>query len=1138
MLSLGRALRYKRGVQIRLLLGPAGSGKTHRCLDEIAARLSAAPEGPPLYLLAPKQSTYQLERQLLSRTSLAGYTRLHVVSLERFARSVFLQLGLSAPKTLDEEGRLMVLRSILSRVADQMKLFRASARLAGFAQQVSLALHELKHSMATPELLEKLAERCAQNQALSLKLQDLAMLMRAYEAWLVSHELKDSDYLLEAAANALRHAPAGQFQVEGLWVDGFGEWTARELDLLSALVSRAASSTISFCLDGIPGKNAPWLSRWSSANEAFKACRAVCESLPGADVRVELISRHHAGRFAGSPLLAALERHWSDTPPENASVEPSGALQLVSCDDAPSEVHHVARQIRRYVREGGRYRDVMVLARGLDLFHEEIHRTFSRFEIPFFLDRRESVCHHPMIELTRSALRLAAFDWKHEDLFAALKSGLTGAEPDAVDRLENAALERGWEGEDWTELAEVPEDKDLTAVLLKFRKEALPPFARFTAFCRKRGKALTGAALAEQIRKLWADLDLERRLREWTENAEELTESRLPSAVHSTVWTQGNAWLENLEIAFPTEPLAVRDWLPIVDAGLGAITVGLIPPALDQVLVGAVDRSRNPEAKITFVLGFNEGLFPAKPPIPVLLNDADREELERYQLHPGSTLKRHLAREQHFAYVACTRATERLVLCWSRANSNGEPMNPSPFVGQLQRLVPGASIELFGPETIPWQESEHESELLGHVFKQLRQMNSHELDPEVARLPLIASAIEMVRQFDTATEQQSLCPETAGRLYGPKLRTSVSRLEQFAACPFKFFVHSGLRAQERRHFELDAKEKGTFQHDVLARFHAELTRQGKRWRDLTVEEAKALVAQCADFVTKSYREGLFETTDKSRFVVSMLVKSLQEFIVTIIEWMHRQYLFDPHQVELPFGEAEGLPPLTFSLDGGNSLELSGRIDRVDLCVDPDTGERRFVVIDYKSSRKSLNDLLLANGLQLQLLTYASVLRRCEDPGPWFGPGKLAPAGAFYVSLKPKAEAGATRDEALDASEDARKGAYKHAGRFDFDCLGLLDARKEDKGDQFNYRLKQNRTLHGQCREPLSNAEFLALLDDVEETLVSMGKQIFEGKIAISPYKNSNVTACDECEFCSICRVDRWTQKWRVLRPKDKVPVGT
>ena len=72
-------------MHVRFLLGPAGSGKTFRCLGEIRTALAAGVSRPtqlpnedkrhtdgtpappyPLVLLAPKQATFQLERQLLA----------------------------------------------------------------------------------------------------------------------------------------------------------------------------------------------------------------------------------------------------------------------------------------------------------------------------------------------------------------------------------------------------------------------------------------------------------------------------------------------------------------------------------------------------------------------------------------------------------------------------------------------------------------------------------------------------------------------------------------------------------------------------------------------------------------------------------------------------------------------------------------------------------------------------------------------------------------------------------------------------------------------------------------------------------------------------------------------------------------
>ena len=82
-----------------------------------------------------------------------------------------------------------------------------------------------------------------------------------------------------------------------------------------------------------------------------------------------------------------------------------------------------ARAILKFVRAGNRYRDCVVLVRDLENYHKPLARAFRRCEIPFFLDRRESVAHHPLAELTRGALRTVAGDWRHDDWFAALKAG-------------------------------------------------------------------------------------------------------------------------------------------------------------------------------------------------------------------------------------------------------------------------------------------------------------------------------------------------------------------------------------------------------------------------------------------------------------------------------------------------------------------------------------------------------------------------------------------------------------------------------------------------------------------------------------------------------------------------------------------
>src|SRR5439155_17907872 len=131
-------------------------------------------------------------------------------------------------------------------------------------------------------------------------------------------------------------------------------------------------------------------------------------------------------------------------------------------------------------------------------------------------------------------------------------------------------------------------------------------------------------------------------LQEWAGAEISGPAQRLSGSVHATVWQQMNAWLDNVALAFAAEPLALREWLPILDAGLANLSVGLIPPALDQVLIGAIDRSRNPDIKVALLLGLNETVFPAPPGTAGLLTETDLAELEERGVALGASARQQL----------------------------------------------------------------------------------------------------------------------------------------------------------------------------------------------------------------------------------------------------------------------------------------------------------------------------------------------------------------------------------------------------------------------------------------------------------------------------------------------------------------
>ena len=1102
-----------------------------------------APDGPPLILLAPKQATFQLERQLLANEKLAGFTRLQIFSFDRLAKFIFEKFNVAPPKLLSAEGRLMVLRALLLRHADELKLFRGSARRAGFAQELGGLLAELQQHQFTPAKLRALAVDEKLRRELRDKLHDLALLSEKYADWLREHELQDANNLLDFATETLRgktfNLQPSTFSFSALWLDGFAEMTPQELALLTAVVPLCENATLAFCLETEPTPTPSWLSIWSSIGKTFQRCRDQLKNLPSCEITVEVLQREPGkNRFAPDSELALLEAAWTLPigQPATRSQQPA-TVTLTACGNPEAEAIHAAREVLKFVRAGNRFRDCAVLVRQLDGYHKPLARIFRRYGIPFFLDRRESVAHHPLAELTRNALRTVAFDWQNDDWFAALKTGFSSVRDELIDDLENRALEFGWRGKKWRE--PLPDES-----CERVREIVIPPLEQFHKRLGQKSFQPTGAELAEALRQLWSDLKVEAILERWTRDAGNSSLITDRVSPHQTVWEQMNSWLENLELAFPREPLPLRDWLPIVEVGLGNLTVGVIPPALDEVLIGAIDRARNPSLKFALLLGVNESVFPATPATPVILTNSDRDELEQQNVTFSANLFDQISRERYLGYIACTRANERLNLSFSRQTADGKTLNPSPFIAQVQKILRQVSVEEFSLGD-DWQTAEHESELIKLLMAINTQRSAavsaadspRPASPagadacatllKIPALKLLAEKLEALREPD---ETENLAPALAEKIYGPVLRSSVSRLEEFAQCPFKFFIRSGLRANERKVFELDARERGNFQHDVLKIFHEQLQAADQRWRDLTPGEARERIGQIAAAQMLGFRDGLFQDSAETVFAAQSMATALQDFVEVIVTWMRGQYEFDPVAAEIGFGgKDDATPAWEIDLGHGHKLALQGRIDRVDLWRDPNSDAAFAVVTDYKSGGKKLESLLVENGVQLQLLAYLGALRGWKNPSDAFRAGKILPAGAFYVSLRGDFKSGDTRDEIL-GDDAAKKMAYRHNGRFDAGLLRTFDRRTDaSKGDQFNFRLNKDGSLPSNSSEALPRENFIALVDGVENQLRALGQKIFSGQAAVDPYRLGKKTPCEYCDYRAACRLDEWTHEWRMLR---------
>ena len=207
---------------------------------------------------------------------------------------------------------------------------------------------------------------------------------------------------------------------------------------------------------------------------------------------------------------------------------------------------------------------------------------------------------------------------------------------------------------------------------------------------------------------------------------------------------------------------------------------------------------------------------------------------------------------------------------------------------------------------------------------------------------------------------------------------SSSRLETWAACPFRYFLAHVLRLGERDDPEettdIAANDRGSLVHEVLERFIGEaITRPGgspspsERWTAADRDRIEEVAQEVFD---RYEAAGLTGRPLLWRRTKAELIDDLQTFLDH--DDAHRASTGTrPVSVEMPFGMG-GSAPLRLALADGRTLSFQGSADRVDQAADG-----RLVVLDYKTGRDRYGQLVddpVLGGTTLQLGIYAEAAK--------------------------------------------------------------------------------------------------------------------------------------------------------------------
>lgn len=1162
---------------LKLYYGRENVDKDRFLFDEIRRAMEQdgidgqgqAGRGGKLLLVVPDQFTLQAEQNAFEQLDLAGMMDLEILSQTRLGFRILNEAGGIARLHIDKYGRHMVIARIVRELEQELTAYQGVKNYSGFIEMANSFITEMKQNGVEADRMEDILAAVPEEALLRRKLADIGKIFSRYEERLAGKYLDTEDY---TALFTSKIAESQLIADSRIWIYGFDSFTKKSLDMLRALMLRAKEVAVI-----MTGDDAEGFRDFFQITDRMTACLAAIAGEAGVPWEKRAIPEDYQICRDAAPELAHLERELctyiprpyvppTDEPRPDAQwdgVQPTGTggrVRLCRAANLYSEVETAAARITELVRDHGlRCHEIAVICNDLSGYGSVIKRIFALYDLPVFLDEKQGVLHNPAAVFLDALLCIPTKGWRTQDIFRMLKTGLFPMNADQYQELENYAVKYRIQGSRWK--------KEFTYGVGEYGEDGLRGLDALRS-----GLSLTLSIFEKQFKgagsvreksevlyhMLAETLQVPARLGEL---AERLTDQGEFLAAEETaqVWGIMIKLLDQMVELVGDEKISAADYADMLKAGLEAVEVGLLPPTMDQIIVGTMQRTRRGKIRALFVLGAGDGLLPAETSGEELLSDMEKSYLEQQGIVLCRNDDYRTGEEQLAIYKNLSRTEEFLWVSYSVTNPDGSERKPSAVVDKLRRMFPQVPLEQdiinCGEQMAQIQTGRGALSHMGEAFHevmwkgeeklpvewkitcQVLNEQSHaaecaaddadgtEADAAAARLKQEYAVLRRGLLFSNGV--QKLDEKLVGQLYRQEgmedFIFSPSRMERFGKCPFSHFVQYGLSPRERRIFEVAGRETGDIYHQCLMELSEQLTVPGidvtdsaSPWMQISREECEQKIADLIEKISGEYREGVLRQGAPEEYRAERMKKTAAEAAWVMISHVRagkiRKIYF-----EAGFGDGRGKPfPAVRMTVGGKRVRIEGKIDRVDLLAPGDPGTAPYVkIVDYKSGNEHFDMQEAREGVRLQLMLYLE--------GAMGGVENGRPAGVFYFGLPdPLVNASGLSKESLEEKVAAQvRREFRMDGVMVDDpaVVAGIDGEFEGYSDIAPLRRGRNGVSGTGLDKFLSPQDFEQFRGEVADTVAKLAAALVSGETAISPKKMKKQTACQYCSFKGICFFD-------------------
>ena len=1071
---------------LRLILGPARSGKTTLVMNEIKERCSSGGNG--LYLLVPDQYSHTAERLLCAECgnsiSLCG----EVLTFGILASRIIGETGAADMNTVNNAGRMILMSRALQTALPDLHVFCRRTGNAAFVKKLVETASEIKNACLEPDDLRQTALRA--DNPLSDKLCDLASILEIYWSLFGASQLDSDDLLIKAAERADKCSFLSGATV---WIDGFADFSVRQMEMIKSMLLAGTEITVCLTCDSLSGYSDIFeITRTTAAQLIAIANRT------GTDVKTLTCNRdaEATGSFEVlESILSGEEIH--DIPVDNA-------ISVVRASNPTEECEYAASTVLELVRNCYKWQDISVVCGTMDQYRSAGRSIFAKYGVPIYMNEKTDVLMLPPVALISSALKTIVTGWEYSNIFRYLKTGIPDISRDECDDLENYVLQWSIRGSSWytdepwtlslsgfqeTE-CETPEPE--LEKLNDIRRRAVGPLLKL------QNKLKSADIVRDKLSAIYdflEDIRLPEKIMKTADEYETAGNHQM-SATYLQIWDTIVDAMDQFYRAAGDINYDLAEFISLWELALLQYDIGTIPPAIDTVSFGDFERVRNKGTKCLIVLGATEDAVPKMSISPGVFSDYERDILIGSGLALRISSSARVSGDLYSAYSALMLPSDKLIMCWPVSDLNGSEKRPTPILGQLcdalhiEPIYADPSVFRLSAETPCVEEALLKPDSAAALICETdRKMYDS--------LSVYKNAVALTRG--------NMKPEIARSLYGSDVSLSASRIERFYSCRYQFFLNCGLKVKPRAKAELNPIEIGLFMHKVLQNTTDEIKGLGgfKAVSDETC--AKITRRHVKDYID-SVLYNAVERSGKIRYLVDRIASDAVQIVLEMASEFRRSD-FKPLDFELSISESGELYSPEDPL-GGSRLRTYGIVDRVDGWLH--NGKLYLRVVDYKTGRKSFSLTDVWNGIGIQMLIYLFALERS---GNKYYEHEIVPSGVLYVPA---------RDAIISVSRNASDPDIMKERAKQIKRSGLILADDEvieamENGSDKRYlpvKLSKDGSVSG---DALVSLEKLGKLSaHIDKLMKKAAREILSGKLMADPYCKGQTDVCSFCDYRQVC----------------------